>query len=125
MLDIGQLGVPGAHERRAHRAQFFALRSEHVAVDDQRLLVAEQIRESDLAALAVELVLFRHLAARRQRAAQFRDAFDVTAQFDLLSQELRACAAILRAFVGEMHLAGAGEFGCGFQGWTVHGNPRS
>ena len=35
----------GAHEGRAHRARRLALRPEHVAVDDERLLVAEPLQQ--------------------------------------------------------------------------------
>ena len=94
----GSFVFPRAHERRAHRARLLALRAEHVAVDDQRLLVAEQVGERDLAALAFEFVFLRHLAARRQRAAQFRDALDVAAQLDLLGEQfLRARGDIRRS----------------------------
>src|SRR5882757_1950550 len=43
LLDIRQLLFPRAHERRAHRAELFTLRPEHVAVDGKGLLVGEQI----------------------------------------------------------------------------------
>src|SRR5205085_430295 len=59
-------------------------------------------------------------AARRQRAAQFGDAFDVAAQLDLFREKFLAGAAIFRALVGMADLVGARELGGGFQGGTVH-----
>ena len=67
LLDIGQLRFPRAHERGAHWAWLFALRAEHVAVDCERLLIAEQVGKVSLAAPRLRIhSLFGHLAARRQ-----------------------------------------------------------
>ena len=121
LLDVGQLAFPRAHERRAHRAWRLTLRPEHVAVDRKRLLVAEQVGEAHLAFFTFEHVALRHLAARRQFTAKFRDALDVAAQLDLLDQEALPGAPVFSAFTGEMSLVGAREFRHRFQDGTVHG----
>src|SRR5262245_46185239 len=43
LLDVGQLCFPGTHERRAHRAGLLARSTEHIAVDHERRLPAEQV----------------------------------------------------------------------------------
>ncbi len=96
LLEVARLAVPRAEQRRAHRARPLALRPEHVAVDDERLPVAEQLREIARAALALEAVAARHLAARRQRAPQRGHPLDVPAQLDLLDEQRGARAAHAR-----------------------------
>ncbi|KIU01305.1 hypothetical protein QU38_02265, partial [Staphylococcus aureus] len=44
---IGRLAVPGREQRGAHRAGPLALRAEHIGVDDQRIVRAEQIGDRD------------------------------------------------------------------------------
>ena len=56
LLDVRRLAVPGGEQRRAHGAGPLALRPEHVAVDDELLLVAEQPGEIGRAVLAIEAV---------------------------------------------------------------------
>jgi hypothetical protein len=77
------------------------------------LLAAEEVGESDLAALALETIVLGHFAARRQRAPQLSDTLDVAAELDLLRQELRPRRAVGVALVRETHGAAAREFGCG------------
>src|SRR6476469_4163520 len=95
--DIRYLAVPCRQQRRAHRTRPLALRTEHVAVDDEGILVAKQAGERDRAAFAFERVVLGDLAARRQCAALLGDAFDVAAQFDFLGQQRLAGAAVFGA----------------------------
>jgi len=48
--------------------------------------------------LALEPVVLRHHAARRQSTPLGRHPFDVAAQFDFLGQQRVARLAVLRAF---------------------------
>ena len=113
--DVGRIALPGAQEIGAHRTGPLALRPEHVAVDRERLLVAEQPGEIGRAVLALETVVADHRAAGRQRPPLGGDALDMTAQLDLLGEQRGAGGAILGAFVGDSHRVDAGEFGGGFQ----------
>src|SRR6202030_1822902 len=112
-LDVGQLVLPRAHERGTHRARPFALRPEHVAVDDQRLLVAEQIGERRRSPFTLEYIILFALAARRQGAALLGDTLDVAAKLDLFRQQRLAGTAIFGAFIGKPKIAGARELGGG------------
>jgi len=95
--DIGDLGVEAPHQRRAHRARRFPLRPEHVAVDDQRLVLAEQVRQGHLGSvLGHEMVVAPDLSARRQLTAERRDPLDIPAQFDLLDEQVLSSAPIER-----------------------------
>jgi len=89
----------GVQHVGAHRARPFALRSEHVAVGDQGLLVAEQAGEVRDAVLGHEPVVADHLATRRQGAALGGDARKVAAQLDLLGQQSGPGGAVLGALV--------------------------
>ena len=119
LADVGCIALPGAEGVGAHRARARALRPEHVAVDHQRLLVAEEAGEVGRAVLALEAIVADDRAARRQRPALRRDALDVTAQLDLLGEQRRAGGAILGAFVGYSHRVGAGEFDGRRESWTL------
>src|SRR6185312_11332093 len=87
LLDIACLSVPGTQQRRAHWARTGALRSEHVAVDQQSLLAAEQVGEADRPGLALEPVVLDDLATWRQGPALLGYAFKVTSQLDLFDQQ--------------------------------------
>jgi hypothetical protein len=65
------------------------------------LLVAEEIGKTDGSALTLEPVVLCHLAARRQRAALFCHALDVTPEFDFLRQQRVARPSIFPALVGK------------------------
>src|SRR4029077_19462998 len=63
LADVGGITLPSAQQIRAHGTRALALRSEHVAIDDQSLLIAEQPREIGEAVLAFEAVIADHRAA--------------------------------------------------------------
>ena len=102
--DVACFAIPRAHQRRAHRAGAIALRPVHVAVEDERLLVAEQVGEADLAVLALEAVVAGDLAARRQLAALLGHPFDLPAKLDLLGQQRIARLPVVVALIGKMGL---------------------
>src|SRR3569833_39649 len=102
--DVIRLAVPRAQQRRAHRARPLALRAVHVAVDDERLLVAEQAFEIDGPGLTDEAVVL-HDGARRQRAPHLGDAFDLAAQLDLLREQRGARATVSSVLVDDANLA--------------------
>ena len=86
-----------------------ALRPVHEAVQDERVVRAEQLRHLHLlghAGLAdpLEDVVLGHLAAGRQRAAFRRNSFDLGPQRNLFIQQRVSCGAILRAFIGIMQM---------------------
>src|SRR6185369_3946030 len=99
--DVGRFAVPGREQRRTHRARLLALRSIHITVDRQRLLVPEQIVEGDRAVLAFERVSPGHLAAGRQGATLLRHTLDVATELDFLGEERVARMTIFVAFVRE------------------------
>ena len=101
LADVGRIALPCAQRIGAHRARTRALRPEHVAVDAEGLLVAEQPGEIGRAVFAFEAVVADHRAARRQRAPLGGDALDMTTQFDLLGEQRGAGGAILGAFIGD------------------------
>ena len=76
--DVGGVALPGAQKIRAHGTGALALRSEHIAVDHERPLVAEQPGEIDRAILALEAVVTDHRAAGGQRPPLRGDALDMT-----------------------------------------------
>src|SRR5687767_3599750 len=78
-----------------------ALRAEHVAIDDQRLLVTEQVGQAHRAVLSFEAIIARHLAARRQLPPLFRHSLDVAPQLDFPGQKGIARPPVVFAFVGE------------------------
>src|SRR5438067_3162801 len=121
LLNVRHLAIPRAQQRRAHRARPLALRTEHVTVDHERILVAEQIGERCRSLFALESIILFDLAARRQPAALLGDALDMAAKLDLLSQQRFARTAIFGALVGIAKAAGSREFGGGFQRETAHG----
>src|ERR1700687_3232373 len=124
LLDVRNLAVPSRQQRRAHWARPLALRAEHVVVDNEGVLVAEQVSEGDRSLFALEGVILLDLAARRQRAALLGDALDVTAQLDLFSQQHLTGTAIFGALVGKTNATGACQVGGRFQGGTAHGFQR-
>ena len=115
LRNVGRLAVPGGEQRGAHRAGPLALRPEHVAVDDEILLVAEQPGEIRRAVLANEAVVARHLSAGRQRTTLLRHPLDMPPELDLLRQQGIAGAAIFGAFVGKADVVCFRQLGCGFQ----------
>ncbi len=124
LADVGRIALPRAQRVGAHRAGAGALGPEHVAVDCEGLLVAEQTGEIDRAVFALEAVVADHRAAGRQRPPLGGHALDMTAQRDLLREKGGAGGAILGAFVGDSDRVDTGEFGGGLQGADfVHGLP--
>src|ERR1700676_5450996 len=101
LLDVGNVAVPRTHRRGAHRAALFAVGPIHEAVDDQGVLVTEQVGEGDGTVRAVAVVLLGDLATRGQRPALLGDTFDVTTQFDFLSEQRGARPAVLVALIGK------------------------
>ncbi len=93
---------------------------EHVAVDDQRILVGEELGEGYRPIAAFEAVFFLHLAARRQRPALSRHALDMAAQFDLFGQQCIAGAAIRLALIGEAGAVLRRKHGGGYQMSIIH-----
>jgi hypothetical protein len=63
------------------------LRPEHVAIDGERLLIAEQPGEIGGTVLAFEAIITDYLATGRQATPLGGDALDMAPQFDLLCQE--------------------------------------
>ena len=76
----------------------------HEAVDRKRLLVAEQFGELRRAVLTDELVVLGYFAARRQRAALFRHAFEVAPELDFFSEQRIARTPIFVAFVRKAYV---------------------
>ena len=89
------------------------MRSEHIAVDHERLLVAEQPGEIDRAVLALKPIVADHRGAWRQRPPLRRDALDMTSQFDFLGQKSGAGGTVFGAFVGDSRRGRAGDLVCG------------
>src|SRR5208282_882385 len=83
LADVGRIARPRAQCIGAHRARTRALGPEHVAVDGERLLVAEQSGEIGRAVFAFKAVVADNRAAGRQRPPLSRNALDMTAQLDL------------------------------------------
>ena len=99
----------GAHEGGAHRAGRLALRPEHVAVDGEGVLVAEEGGEGGLAVLAGEAVVLGDLAAGRELAAELGDALGGAADLDLLGEKRVAGGAVFGALVREVRGVPRGE----------------
>jgi len=124
LADVGRIALPCAQCIGAHRARTRALGPEHVAIDAEGLLVAEQPGEIGRAVFAFKAVVADHRAARRQRAALGGDALDMATQFDLLGEQRGAGGAIFGAFIGDSDRVDASELGGGLQGLgLVHGLP--
>ncbi len=113
LVQVRGVAVQRSQQRRAHRTGPLALRAEHVAVDAEGLLVAEQAGEIDGPLLALEPVVACYLPARRQGAALLGHAFEMAAQLQFLGQQRRAGGAVFRALVGKPNRAARGEFGGG------------
>src|SRR4029077_18624826 len=77
LVDVSRIALPGAERIGAHRAWAGALRTKHVAVDGERLLVAEHPAEIDRASLAFEAIVANDQSTGRQRASLSGDALDV------------------------------------------------
>src|SRR5262245_51285761 len=101
LLDIGELAVPRAQRRGAHRAGPLTLWTVHEVVHDERVVAPEQLPEAHRPAFAVEHVVLGNRAAERQRAALRSDALDVPAKLDLFGKQLGARAAIFVVLVGK------------------------
>src|SRR4051794_8880483 len=86
LLNIERFAIPRTEQRSAHRTRPFALRTEHVAVGHERLLVGEQFLECHWPALALETILLGDLTARRQGPTLFRDALEMSSEFDLFGE---------------------------------------
>src|ERR1700726_2385571 len=103
LLDVARLAVPRAEERGAHRARPFALRPEHIAVEHERLLVAEKIGKTDGSALTVEPVILRYLSPRGERPPPFCPPLDVPPESDSLCHHRIAPPPIFLALVRKAH----------------------
>jgi hypothetical protein len=97
----------------AHRTGTLALRSEHIAVDDKRLFVAEQSGEVDRPLIALKTVVAGDCGALGQRAPLSRNALDIAAQFNLFGEQCRAGRAVFCAFIGYSGGRGASDLACG------------
>jgi len=89
------------------------LRTEHHAVDDEGVLVAEELRDADRAVMAFEAIVLGDSAAEGKGAAECGDALDVAPELDLLGEEGVASLAVFGALVGEVRFVFCGEFCCG------------
>src|SRR6202040_3550191 len=105
--------------RRAHRTWPRALRAKHIAIDDERLLVAEKAGEIDRPVFALKPVAGAALAAGRQRTALNGPPFDVPAQLDFLGEQRIARAAVVVAFVRERDAVALHQLDGGNEGWNV------
>jgi hypothetical protein len=108
-------------QRGAHRARLIALRPEHIAVHDQRILAAEQAWEIHWSVFSDEPIGPGHLAAIGQRATLLGHALDMAAQLDFLSQQRDARAAIFLALVRIAKRAGLRQFRGRLQYPVAHG----
>ena len=89
LADVGDLVIQPTHQRGAHRARRLALRAEHVAVDDERVVMAEQVCQRHVGAvLGDEVVVARNLAARRKVPSQRGDVLGLPAKPDLFDEQL-------------------------------------
>src|SRR5262245_60330021 len=107
---MSRRAVKPVEKMGAARARSLALRPEHEAVDRKRVLVrCEKLRQPDRTGLALEDIVFRHLATLRQGAPMGGHALDVTAQLHLFGQKLIVRLTIGCALVGEMEVLHAGQ----------------
>jgi hypothetical protein len=86
------------------------LRAEHHAVDNEGVLVAEELRDTDRAVMALEGIVFWNSAAGGKGATECGDALDVASEFDLLGKEDVASLAVFRVLVGKVRFVPCGEF---------------
>jgi hypothetical protein len=87
-----------------------ALPTEHHAVDNESVLVAEELRDADGAVRAFENIVFGDSTAGRKGAAECGDALDVAPEFDFFGEERVAGLAVFGALVGEVRFVVCGEF---------------
>src|SRR5262245_3859802 len=96
--------VKSIHQRRARRTGIVPVGAEHPGVEEQRILVAKQLRKSHRLANfpiigPLEDVVLLELPAERQLAAFFRYGFDLADELLLVLKQSIASSAILSAFV--------------------------
>ena len=113
LRDVGGIALEGTEKVGAHRARPLPLRPEHEAVDGERLLVAEQLREAQRPVFALEPVVADHLAAGRQGAPHRGDPLEMAAELDLLDKQRCPRGAVFGALVGKTDRVQAGELGGG------------
>jgi hypothetical protein len=113
LADVGGVALPGTQEIGANRAGAFTLGAEHVAVDGERLPVAEQAGKIDDTLFALEAVIAGHGATRRQGAPLCGHSFDVTAQFDFLGEQGCPRRAVFGTLVADPDRVAARELRCG------------
>src|SRR5262249_3835259 len=98
--DVSRIALPRAQKVGAPSTGPFALRTEHVTVNHQRLLVAKQPGEVGRPIFALKLVVSGHLSALGQRPALRGDTLDMATKFDFLHEQRGAGGAIFDAFIG-------------------------
>jgi hypothetical protein len=96
------------------------LRAEHHAVDNEGVLVAEELRDADPAAMAFEAIVFGNSAAGWKGAAKCGDALDVAPELDVLGEEGVASLTVFWALVGEGRFVLFGKFCCGDESVVGH-----
>src|SRR5438874_2039211 len=72
LSDVVGIAVPGVEQVRAHRAWPLPLGTEHVVVDHQRRLIAEQAGEVARAVFGLETIVAGDRTTRGQRPAHRR-----------------------------------------------------
>jgi hypothetical protein len=95
------------------------LRAEHHAVDNEGVLVAEELRDADPAAMAFEAIVFGDSAAGGKCAAKCGDALDVATELDLLGEEALRAWRYSGLSLGEVRSVLCGEFCCGDEDGVV------
>jgi len=83
------------HEARAHGAGVLALGPEHIAVDPERVVSAEEVGQGDLALLALEAVVLGQQRSGRERAALGGDALGQAAQLVFADEQALARGAVV------------------------------
>src|SRR3546814_451901 len=113
-------------QMRAAGTGAVTLRSEHIAVNQDRREFAEQLGEPDLlgpevGADALEDIILGHLAAGRKRAAHLGHDLGLATERDFGVEQRVARLAIRGAFIGESHASKAEPRRCF---WFPLGGPR-